>query len=222
MANKPKPVLHSLREDNTGLFHKNDDEKPTNLEESIIKHLSFANSRSDTDEEQPVRTQFFTPETRQVPSQSGELRFRKTDIIPMIENDRNRFRSYITAQKTNISHIKAERINPARQSYSKSVKEVSLAEKVAMVELNRESDKTSLISAGKQLLSLLYNRFTEDAAFSIKKYKNCLVFSLMPITKAIIYHYDGDVYFGGISQDEEGRVTKNGAGVEIVKGRHFY
>lgn len=82
MANKPKPVLHSLREDNIGILK--DDEKQSNLEESIIKHLSFTNSRSDTDEEQPVRTQFFTPETRQTPSQSGELRFRKTDMIPMI------------------------------------------------------------------------------------------------------------------------------------------
>lgn len=119
----------------------------------------------------------------------------------MIENDRNRFRSYITAQKNNVSHNKAERAQPTRKSISKAVKEVSLAEKVAMAELNRESDKSSLISAGKQLLGLLYDRFTEDTTFSIKKYKNCLVFSLLPITKAIIYHYEGDVYFGGISQD---------------------
>ncbi len=64
------------------------------------------------------------------------------------------------------------------------------------------------------LFTILYEAYNQDMTFSIKKYKNCLVFSLMPaITKAIIFHYSGDVYFGNVSLDEKGRIEKNGLGI---------
>jgi hypothetical protein len=41
-----------------------------------------------------------------------------------------------------------------------------------------------------------------------------LVFSLLPsVTKAAIYYYTGDIYFGNISLDEDGKMEKNGEGI---------
>jgi len=38
--------------------------------------------------------------------------------------------------------------------------------------------------------------------FTIKKYKNCIVFSLFPLlTTAIIWHYSQDIYCGTINLD---------------------
>jgi hypothetical protein len=71
-----------------------------------------------------------------------------------------------------------------------------------------------LIENGKKLFTIFYELFNEETIFTIKKYKNCIVFSLMPaVTKAIIYHYIGDIYFGNVSLDEKGRIEKNGVGM---------
>ncbi len=45
---------------------------------------------------------------------------------------------------------------------------------------------------------------------------------LPTVTKAAIYYYTGDIYFGNISLDEDGKMEKNGEGIEIVLDRHFY
>jgi len=37
---------------------------------------------------------------------------------------------------------------------------------------------------------------------------------LLPtVTKAAIYYYTGDAYFGNISLDEDGKMEKNGEGI---------
>ena len=41
-------------------------------------------------------------------------------------------------------------------------------------------------------------------------------------TKAIIWHYKGDLYVGNISLDHKGKIEKSGYGVELIRGRHFY
>lgn len=37
------------------------------------------------------------------------------------------------------------------------------------------------------------------------------------ITKAVIYHYPQDIYFGNVSLEENSKIEKNGQGIEIVK-----
>lgn len=111
---------------------------------------------------------------------------------------------------------------PEFQNMKSSPRPPHIVDQFLDIKLNKNSSKEEIVETGEKIFKhFLVNQ--EEPNFTIKKYKNCLVFSLMPQqTKAAIWYYTRELYFGNISLNEEGRVERNGNGAEWVQGRHFY
>ena len=56
----------------------------------------------------------------------------------------------------------------------------------------------------------------------MKKYKNCVVFSLGSNSQTILWHYSGKFYIGGWRNNEPGEGEKTGEGLEYIPGKHTY
>ena len=56
----------------------------------------------------------------------------------------------------------------------------------------------------------------------MKKYKNCVVFSVATIPDTILWHYSGKFYIGGWKNSETGEGEKTGEGLEYMPGKHVY
>ena len=72
--------------------------------------------------------------------------------------------------------------------------------------VNKDSSKEDFIAFGEAVFNEFIPNFNATDKFTIKKYKNCAVFSLLPfITKAVIWYYNKELYVGNISLNESGK-----------------
>ena len=57
----------------------------------------------------------------------------------------------------------------------------------------------------------------------MKKYKNCIVFSLTANqSHSILWHYSGKFYIGGWKNNDASEGEKTGQGFEYLPGKHAY
>lgn len=57
----------------------------------------------------------------------------------------------------------------------------------------------------------------------MKKYKNCVIFSLSgSSSECILWHYSGKFYFGGWKNNDASEGEKTGSGLEYVPGKYVY
>ena len=162
--------------------------------------------------------------------------------MPAIEEDSNKFSSYMKNYRTKKAGTHYSRFKNGMQSTASSNNKLfsinsqlelpqkqEIKQKIRILEgfpeinINKGSTKQELTEAGEKIFRHFMPHLTKAAIISIKKYKNCIVFSLMPTaTKAAIWYHNKDFYFGNVSINEDGKIERNGSGVEVVKDRHFY
>lgn len=65
-------------------------------------------------------------------------------------------------------------------------------------------------------------KINEQTVINVRKYRNCVFFSINPENN-ILYHYDnGKLYYGGWKTLANGEGEKSGQGLEILPGRYKF
>lgn len=63
----------------------------------------------------------------------------------------------------------------------------------------------------------------EDKQLCVKKYKNCVVFSITSNTsECILWHFSGKFYMGGWKAGQPGEGEKHGEGLEVIPEKYIY
>lgn len=86
--------------------------------------------------------------------------------------------------------------------------------------------QNQLLELAKKTFKVLgKNVNTEDFTnqLVLKKYKNCVIFSVTPtLSECILWHYSGKFYYGGWKNNDASEGEKTGEGLEYLPGKHLY